>query len=45
MYLRNGRNKIIKLIEDKYIKPTGFPCNVKPEPESESETKHELEYE
>ena len=28
MHLRKGRNKIIKLFEDKYIKPTGFPYNV-----------------
>ena len=41
--LHNGRNKIITLFEDKYIKPTGFPYNVKPE--SESEPKYELEYE
>ena len=41
--LHNGRNKIITLFEDKYIKPSGFPYNVKPE--SESEPKYELEYE
>ena len=45
MYLRDGRNKIVKLFEDKYIELTGFPYNVKQEPESESETKYELEYE
>ena len=45
MYLRKGRNKIIKLFEDKYIKPTGFPYNVKPEQEPKSEPKYELEYE
>ena len=45
MYLHNGRNKIITLFEDKYIKPTGFPYNAKPEPQPESEPKYELEYE
>ena len=41
MHLYTGRNKIIKLFEDKYIKPTNFPYNAEPEPELE---KCESEY-
>ena len=40
MKLCNGRNKIIKLFEDKNIKPSDFPHNAKSEPE-EFETKLE----
>ena len=29
----NGRNKIIKLFEDKYIKPSDYRHNAKSEPE------------
>ena len=36
MKLYNGRNKIIKISEDKSIKPTDFPHNPKSGSESES---------
>ena len=43
IYLKNGRNKIIKLFEDKYIKPTDFPLNAKLglEPQLEYEPEYE----
>ena len=45
MYVYNGRSKIIKLFEDKNIKPTNFPYNVKSElePELQLELEPELE--
>ena len=46
VYLKNGRNKIIKLFEDKYIKPTDFPPNAKLglEPQLEYEPEYETEF-
>ena len=45
MYVYNGRSKIIKLFEDKNIKPTNFPYNAKSElePELQLELEPELE--
>ena len=49
MNLYDGRSKIIKLFEDKKIKPNNFTYNAKhksePEYESEYETKYEPDYE
>ena len=46
IYLKNGRNKIIKLSEDKYIKPTDFPPKAKLglEPQLEYEPEYETEF-
>ena len=35
MRLYDGRNKVIKLFEDKNVKPIDFPSNAKPEYEPE----------
>ena len=45
MYVYNGRSKIIKLFEDKNIKPTNFPYTAKSElePELQLELEPELE--
>ena len=43
MHLHNGRNKIIKLFEDKDIKPSDFRHNTKLESQIELELKLELE--